>query len=319
VLDWLLLLLGLALLAGGAEALVRGASRLAAAMGVRPLVIGLTVVGFGTSMPEVVVSALASAAGQPAIALGNVLGSNIANSGLILAVAALILPMRCDLALLRREAPIMVAATLLVWGLAWTGVVARWQGVLLLAGLGAFVWLSLHWARQEKAALEAEFREFEADRGWLPSRAGRWANVAWVVIGIVLLVVGGHVLVESATALARRFGISEIVIAATLVAVGTSLPELATSVVAAIRREADISVGNIIGSNVFNLLGVLGVASAIHPVPIPPAARDFEVLWMVGFGAATVLVLRTGHRITRLEGGLLLVAYAAFVFLLVWP
>jgi len=325
MLDWLLLLIGLALLAGGAEALVRGASRLAASLGVRPLVIGLTVVGFGTSTPEVVVSALASAQGEPAIALGNVLGSNIANTGLILAIAALIVPMRCDLALLRREAPIMVLVSLLVWMQAWNGAVTRVQGVLMLVTLGVFVWVSLRWAKSEAPAIEAEFKEFEVDRGWLPEdsvqsarrlRRTRMQHAIWITAGIVLLVAGGHLLVESATALARRFGISELVIATTLIAVGTSLPELATSVVAALRREADISVGNIIGSNIFNLLGVLGLSAAIRPVPVPSAVRDFEVLWVVAFAAGTAVVLRTGHKITRVEGASLLVGYAVFLFLL---
>ena len=325
MLDWLLLLTGLALLAGGAEALVRGASRLAASVGVSPLVIGLTVVGFGTSMPEVVVSALASFNGEPAIALGNVVGSNIANPGLILAVAALILPMRCDMQLLRRDAPIMILVTMLVLALSWTGRIARLDGLLTLAGLGAFVWLTLRWARLEPPRIAAEFAAFEHDRGWLPEdneanrgrlQRRRILHCLWIALGIGLLVGGGHLLVESATALARRFGISDAVIGATLVAVGTSLPELATSVVAALRREADISVGNIIGSNIFNLLGVLGLAAAIRPIPVPAVVRDFDLLWMAAFAAATALVLRTGHKVTRLEGAALLAAYAVFVILL---
>jgi len=325
MLDGLLLFTGLVLLAGGAEALVRGASRLAASLGVTPLVIGLTVVGFGTSMPELVVSALASLNGEPAIALGNVVGSNIANSGLILAIAALILPMRCDMQLLRRDAPIMVAVTIATLGLSWSGRIARLDGLLMLAALAAFVWLTLRWARLEPAKIAAEFAAFERDRGWLPEdtvanrrrlRRERLLHGAWIALGVALLVGGGHLLVESATALARRFGISDAVIAATLVAVGTSLPELATSVVAALRREADISVGNIIGSNIFNLLGVLGLAAVIRPVPVPAAVRDFDLLWMAAFAAATALILRTGHKITRREGAALLTAYAAFVFLL---
>jgi cation:H+ antiporter len=325
MLDWLLLFTGLALLAGGAEALVRGSSRLAASLGVRPLIIGLTVVGFGTSTPELVVSALASASGEPAIALGNVVGSNIANSGLILAIAALILPMRCDMQLLRRDAPLMILVTMLALALSWTGRIARLEGLLMLAGLAAFVWLTLRWARAEPPRIEAEFAAFEQDRGWLPEdtaanrrrlRRERLIHAAWIALGIALLVGGGHVLVESATALARRFGISDAVIAATLVAVGTSLPELATSVVAALRREADISVGNIIGSNIFNLLGVLGLSALIRPVPVPAAVRDFDLLWMAAFAAATALILRTGRRITRLEGAALLAAYAAFIYLL---
>jgi cation:H+ antiporter len=322
--DWLLLLTGLVLLAGGAEALVRGASRLAASLGVSPLVIGLTVVGFGTSAPEMIVSALASLEGQPATALGNVVGSNIANPGLILAIAALITPLRCDLQLLRRDGPIMVAISLLAWGLAWTGTFTRWQGALMLALLAGFIWLALRWARQEPSQLAEEFRQFEADRGWLPPDSAatrrmlraRLVHAAWIIAGLLLLVGGGYLLVESAIAIARRFGIAESVIAATLVAVGTSLPELATSVVAALRREADIAVGNIVGSNIFNLLGVLGLAAVIRPVPVAVAVRDFEFLWMVAFAAATAIILRTGHRITRLEGAILFAGYLAFVALL---
>jgi cation:H+ antiporter len=306
---------GLALLYFGAEWLVRGASRLAFMLGMRPLVIGLTVVGFGTSMPEVVVSGLASWRGQSEVALGNVLGSNIANSGLILAIAALITPLKSDLGLLRREGPLMVAVSLAAYALAWTGAIARWHGVVMLALLAAFVWLALRWARAEPPAIEAEFEEFEQQRHLL-DRGHLWRQMGFVVAGLVLLVAGGHLLVTGAVALAQRLSVPEMVIAATLVAVGTSLPELATSVVAAIRKQMDISVGNIIGSNIFNLLGVLGISAAIRPLPVAAAARDFEFLWMLGFAAATALVLRTGQRISRLEGVLLLAAYAAFVILL---
>lgn len=311
-----LLVLGCVALYFGAEWLVRGAARLAFALGVRPLVIGLTVVGFGTSMPEVVVSALASLRGQPDTALGNVLGSNIANSGLILATATLIAPMKTNLALLKREGPIMLAVTLVALALAWTGSIARWEGVLMLAGLVAFVWLSLRWSSEEAPAVEAEFEQFEEEQH-LTAKRVRARQFVWITLGLVTLVIGGNVLVTGAVGLARRFSIPEIIIATTLVAVGTSLPELATSIVAALRREADISVGNIIGSNIFNLLGVLGLASVIRPIPVSVAVRDFEFIWMAGFAAATALVLRTGHRVTRAEGGLLLAAYAAFVFLLV--
>jgi cation:H+ antiporter len=312
--DAFILLLSLTALAAGAESLVRGASRLAAALGVRPLVIGLIVVGFGTSMPEVVVSALASWQGRPETALGNVLGSNIANPGLILALAALIAPMKCDMGLLRREAPILVLVTLATWGVAWTGVIARFDGVLLLAGLAAFVYFSLRWARQEPAAIEAEFAKFEQEQKLL-ARGSIGQHVAWILAGLVVMVVSSHFLVGAAVNIARRFGISELVIGATLVAVGTSVPELATSLVAAVRREADISVGNIIGSNIFNLLGVLGLSATIRPIPVTSAVRDGEFLWMLAFTAATLLILRTGHRISRPEAAALLAAYAAFLLL----
>jgi len=315
--DVAMLLAGFAALYYGAEWLVRGASRLAFAMGVRPLVIGLTVVGFGTSMPEVVVSAVASFRGSPETALGNVVGSNIANSGLILATAALIAPLKTDLGLLKREGPLMVAITLLLSIVAWFGgAYWRWQGALMLAGLVAFVWLSLRWARAEPPRVEAEFEKFEREEDLL-ARGHRARQFAWVFAGILTLVAGGHLLVTSAVSLARRFSIPEIVIAATVVAVGTSLPELATSIVAALRREPDISVGNIIGSNIFNLLGVLGVGALIHPIPVAPAVREFEFVWLLAFAVATFLILRTGHRISRAEGVFLLAAYVVFVVLLI--
>jgi cation:H+ antiporter len=309
------IVLGFAALFAGAEWLVRGAARLAAALGVRPLVIGLTVVGFGTSMPEVAVSAVASARGESAVALGNVLGSNIANAGLILALAALVRPMRADIRLLRREAPLLLAVSLACYGLAWTGAITRWQGALLLAGLAAFVWVALRWAATEPPDIEQEFAAYEQKRK-LVAGDGRGRQVLLLLAGTVLLVAGGHLLVISAVELARRAGISEAAIAASLVAVGTSLPELATSLVAAARRLPDIAVGNIIGSNLFNLLGVLGVAALVRPVPVAVATRDFEFPVMLGFMLATAVVLRTGHRITRVEGALLFAAYLAFVGLL---
>ncbi|MEE8199997.1 MAG: calcium/sodium antiporter [Candidatus Acidoferrales bacterium] len=309
------LLAGLAALYLGAEWLVRGAARLAASLGVRPLVIGITVVGFATSMPEVVVSTLAAFRGQTDTALGNIIGSSIANPGLILGIAALLSPLRSDLGLLKREGPVMVGVTVLVCGLAWTGVYTRWQGALLLAGLMVFLWFSLRWARREPPAVEAEFERLEARRRLLLQEP-RARQVRLIVVGLVLLGVGGHLLVTSALALARRFGISEMVIAASLVAVGTSLPELATSIVAAARRQTDISVGNIIGSNIFNLLGVLGISALVRPIPVSVSVRNFEMVWLLGFAAATLLVLRTGHRISRFEGAALLTAYAAFLFFL---
>lgn len=313
--DLAMLAAGCAALYFGAEWLVRGAARLASALGVRPLVIGLTVVAFGTSTPELVVSAVASFRGQPDTALGNVVGSNIANPGLILAVAALINPMKTDLGLLRREGPLMVAVTMAFVALAWTGTYTRGQGALMLLGLMAFVWLSLRWSREEPAAIEAEFAQFEKDQQ-MTAKKVRARQFGYIALGIATLVVGGNLLVTSAVGLARQLGISEMVIAATLIAVGTSLPELATSIIAAMRGEADIAVGNIVGSNIFNLLGVLGLSATINPIPVRPQVRDFEMVWMLGFAVATFIILRTGQRITRAEGVALLAGYAAFIFFL---
>lgn len=309
------LLIGLGALYLGAEWLVRGAARLASSLGMRPLVIGITVVGFGTSMPEFIVGAVAAARGQPDVALGNVVGSNIANPGLILALAALIAPLRSDLGLLKREGPIMVGLTVLFWALAWAGVYTRWQGALMLGGLALFLYFCLRWARREPAVVEAGFEQYESQQRLL-SLAPWTRHFLLVVAGLALLLAGGHLLVTSAVALARRLGMAEIVIAATLVAVGTSLPELATALVAAARRQADISVGNIVGSNIFNLLGVLGVSATIHPIPVAVEVRNFELLWMLAFAVATGLVLRTGHRVSRPEGAFLLAGYAAFLFFL---
>jgi len=318
---WLVLPLSLAALYFGAEWLVKGAARIAAALGVRPLVIGLTVVAFGTSAPEVFVSAVASWQGQPETALGNVLGSNIANSGLILALATLIRPMKVDMSLLRREAPVLLAASFGLWGVACTGAYTRWMGVLMLAAMATFVWASLRWAKSEPPAIEKEFAEFEKEQFDIetrrPPKFAIAPQAAWIVAGLALLLVGGHFLVESAVALARQFGVSELVIAMTLVSVGTSVPELATSFIAAVRGEADISIGNIIGSNIFNLLAVLGIAATIRPIPVAPAVRDFEFLWMVGFMVATAVVLRTFHRVTRVEAALLLAGYGVFVAMVV--
>ncbi|HEX9760280.1 MAG TPA: calcium/sodium antiporter [Candidatus Acidoferrales bacterium] len=311
MMDWFLLAVGLVALYFGAEWLVRGASRLAAALGVSPLAIGLTVVGFGTSMPEVVVSVLAAWRGEPAIALGNVVGSNIANTGLILATAALISPLKTNLSLLRREGPIMIGVTLAVWAVGYTGVFARWTGAVMLALLVVFVVMSLRWARTEPQEIADEFAKFEKETRLVGGTMA--GDVGWILAGLATLVAGGQALVTSAVEIARRFDVPEAVIAATLVAVGTSLPELATSVVAALRREADISVGNIIGSNMFNLLGVLGLSAAVRPIPVSPDVLRYEMVWMVGFALATVVVLRTGHRISRVEGALLLAAYVVFV------
>ncbi|MCL6481438.1 MAG: calcium/sodium antiporter [Firmicutes bacterium] len=300
--EWLWTAVGLGALWVGAELLVRGAARLAVSFGLSPLFIGLTVVGFGTSTPEMVTSAVASVLGQPAVALGNVLGSNIANIGLILALAALIFPLRAALGLLRFEVPLMLLVSAAVYALAWTGGVGVWAGAVLLAALAGFVALALAWAQSEPEAIAAEYAAFEQQRGLL-TPGSRTAQIVFILAGLALLVAG-------------RFGVSEAAIGATLVAVGTSLPELATTLVAAARRQADIAVGNIVGSNIFNLLGVLGLAAVLRPVPVPVAVRDFEFPWMLGFALAAVLVLRTGHRISRVEGAVLLAAYAVFLALI---
>jgi cation:H+ antiporter len=307
-----IVVVSLALLYFGAEWLVRGAASIAAHFGVKPLIVGLVIVGFGTSMPEVIVSAVASFNHHGDTALGNVIGSNIANSGLILAVATLIRPMKTDLGLLRREAPFLIALSFAIWVLAWTGSYGRVFGLAALCGLVIFVFLTLRWAGKEHRKLDKEFAAFE-DAETIAPTAPLLRQFVLVVLGLMLLIGGGHFLVDAAVDIARHFGVSEIVIAITLVSIGTSVPELATSIVAATRGQGDISIGNVIGSNIFNLLGVLGVSATIRPLVVSASVRSFDMLWMVGFAVLTVILLRTGRRLSRWEGGILLVTYSAFI------
>jgi cation:H+ antiporter len=315
-LQLVLLPCSLLLLFLGAEWLVRGAASIAVHFGVTALVVGLVIVGFGTSMPEVVVSALASAHGHSDTALGNVIGSNIANSGLILAVATLIRPMKADLRLLRREGPFMILLTLLFWAISWSGGYNRVAGLAALTILAAFVLFTVRWARAERGKLQAEFAEFEEKENITPA-APVWRNVALVVIGIAMLLSGGQLLVNAAVVIARHFGVSELVIAVTVISIGTSVPELATSIVAAVRGQGDISIGNVIGSNIFNLLGVLGISATIRPIPVSASVRGFDMVWLMVFALATFVFLRTGRRLARWEGGALLAAYAVYIGLVV--
>ncbi len=309
-----LLLLGLAVagLYFGAEWLVRGASRIALALGVRPLFVGLTIVAFGTSAPELVVCVVAAAQGNTDVALGNVLGSNIANVGLILGLSAAVAPVRVSLRLAQRELPFMMAATLVVYALAWRASLGRLEGLLLFLALLAFTWLALRWARREPPAVVAEFESAQQVRV-----AGKRLQVArdvgLVMLGLGVLSGGGHLLVVAAVDLARRAGISEFIIAATLVAVGSSLPELATSVVASLRGESDILVGNLVGSNLFNILGALGLAAVVRPIGVNPKVLGFEFVALLVFSAAMAAVLRRGHQVERWQGIVLLAAYAGFV------
>ncbi len=309
--DVIAILAGLVALTLGAELLVRGAASLAGRLGLTPLVIGLTVVAFGTSLPELVVSVQSAAAGRGAVALGNVIGSNIFNVGVILGVVALLRPIGVSLAVLRRDAPVVVAVSLLLAGALLLPVLGRLVGGgLLLALVGYTAW-NVILARREATAAPAA--AFEAG---VPRRSGRfWRDLSLVVAGLLMLVLGGRFLVEGAVGLARQLDVSERVIALTVIAAGTSLPELATSVVAAARRQTELAVGNILGSNVFNILGILGAAALVRPL------RVLEQAWLdVGVMVLLALVLWpllwTGRRLQRWEGVLLLAVYAAYLLAL---
>ncbi|KJH80083.1 calcium/sodium antiporter [Pseudomonas sp. KSR10] len=314
------LIAGLVLLVAGAEVLVRGAAKLAAQFGIPPLIIGLTVVAFGTSAPETAVSVQASINGSGDIAIGNVLGSNIANVLLILGMTSLVAPLIVSRQLIRLDVPIMIGASLLTYALAWDGTLSRLDGALLFALVVSYTFFLIISSRRASAAATAddEFaREFGLDAQ--PKPYASLINAGLVIAGLVLLVGGSHFLVEGAVSLARALGLSELVIGLTVIAVGTSLPELATSILAAIRGERDIAVGNIVGSNIFNLLCVLGLASLVSPEAIGVAANalafDFPV--MIAVALACLPIFFSGYSINRWEGLLFLAYYIAYTLYLV--
>jgi cation:H+ antiporter len=297
--------IGLVALIIGAELLVRGASKLALSFGISPLVVGLTVVSFGTSAPELAVSVQSAWAGQTDIALGNVIGSNIANVLLILGASALVVPMLVHRQVIRQEVPVMIAASLLLWVLAADGAISRFDGFLLAGLLVTYTVFVIRQSRREQAALRGE-TEPEQPTGW---DAWWGAQLGLILAGLVLLVLGSNWLVEAAVAFAKYLGISELVVGLTVVAVGTSLPELATSIMAAIKGERDIAVGNVVGSNIFNILAVLGISGALSPrgIPVSNAALTLDLPVMVAVAVLCVPIFRK-HAITRWEG-LLFVAY----------
>jgi cation:H+ antiporter len=303
LLDTLLVAAGILLLYFGAEGLVRGSASLAQHWKLTPLAIGLTVVAFGTSMPELVVSVDAALSGSPAIAVGNVVGSNIANIALILGLSAVLCPLAVNARIVRVDVPLMVLITLVVIVMLLDRGVGRLEGGLLAVGLLAYTVLSLRAARRH-----ALLAPVEPLPGALPTAP----SVLLALGGLALLAVGARLLVSGAVSLAADLGISEAVIGLTVVAVGTSLPELATSVMAAARREGDIAIGNIVGSNIFNLLGILGTAALVTPLDeTAMTAIDLGVL--IALAVLLLPLARSGWRLSRAEGGLLFVCYAGYM------
>ena len=309
----LLLILGIGLLTVGGEALIRGSLAAANRFGISPLLSGLVIVGFGTSAPELVVSVDAALNQRPDIAVGNVVGSNIGNILLILGICALITPMAVKPLALRRDAVTVVSASILFLVLAGGNTVGVIDATILLITLIAY----LLWAyRSERShtAPSAELHQAEAEElTALPKSVV--STLATLIIGLVLLIAGSRVLLMGAVGIAEHFGVSEAVIGLTLVAVGTSLPELTISVIAALRRHADVAVGNILGSNIFNLLGILGVSALLQPLPIHARILQFDQWVMLGSSLLLLLFLYTGRRLSRLEGGVLLAGYGVYVAL----
>jgi len=307
----LAIILGLVLLVWSADRFVGGSAAVARHFSMPPLLIGMVIVGFGTSAPEMSVSALSALQGNPAIALGNAYGSNIANITLILGLAALISPIAVQSAVLRKELPILTLVTFMAGYQLWDGRLSRtdaWVLLLVFVGLmGWTIWQGLR-RREDNLAVEVE-QTFKVE----PMPLGR--AFFWLVVGLVVLVASTRLLVWGAVALARGFGVSDLVVGLTIVAVGTSLPELASSLIAARKGEHDIALGNVLGSNLFNTLAVVGIAGMIHPMAVPGdvLSRDLPVmamltlsLFVIGYG------FRGPGRINRLEGGLLLAGFLAY-------
>ena len=306
-----LIVAGLILLTLGAECLVRGSSSVALRFGVTPLVVGLTIVAFGTGSPEFAISIGSAINGNTAMAIGNVVGSNISNVMLILGIAAVIKPLNARAEIIRRETPIMVAVTLLFLLLVFDGSLSRIDGAILVIAAVAYTFLTYFLSRKKQLeVVEEEFEEaFEI------SKSGVWKDVILIIAGFALLVSGAYSLLSGAVEIAKHFGISDVVIGLTIIAVGTSLPELATSAVAAYKGEADVALGNAIGSNVLNILGVLGLTALILPIPLDGIKpTDLGVM----LGSAVLLNLLLGRRfiLSRPEGALLIVGYFVYLYTL---
>lgn len=313
------LVLGFILLVAGAELLVRGASRLAGVMGVPSLVIGLTVVAYGTSAPELAVSVQSAWNSQANLALGNVVGSNIFNVLFILGVSALIIPLVVSSQLVRRDVPIMIGISLLLWLLALDGIIGRLDGLMLFAGAVAYTVWSIVQGRREQQQINPADNQLSGGSPAITGRYITWQGIV-LLVGLALLVAGANRLVFGAVSLARFLNVSELVIGLTIIAVGTSLPEVAASIVASLRRERDIAVGNVIGSNIFNILVVLGVSATVSPagISVPVEAMYFDIPVMIAVAVICLPIFFTGGIIARWEGLLFFGYYLAYTLYLLF-
>jgi cation:H+ antiporter len=312
-LHYFFILLSLGLLAGGAEMLVKGSASVAARAGLTPLMIGLTVVAFGTSSPELAVSLKATLVGQGDVAIGNVIGSNILNIAVILGISAVICPIVVHLQLIKIDVPIMILVTILLPLLLLDERIGRLEGGLLFAGIVVYTLFNVRLARKETSPeVVCEFAQ------GVPKMTGHWSlDLLLIAGGLVVLTLGSRLLVENSLQVARAFQISEAVIGLTVVAFGTSVPELATSIVAAVRRQPDIALGNVIGSNIFNILLILGASALVTPITVS-GIQILDYAMMVGVSLLILPFLMTGLRLARVEGAILLGLYGGYLYLL-WP
>lgn len=308
---------GLALLLVGGDIFVRGAVGVAQRFNVSPLLIGLTLVGFGTSLPELFASLEAARVGSPGIAVGNVVGSNIANILLILGLSALVTPLAVAPGSLRRDGPVLIATSVLAIGICLFGRIERWWGLLFLALLLTYM---IHAYLSERRFHDARARIHVAEAEEVkPLAVAPLAMAALTLGGLAAIIFGSGFLVDGAIALARAFDVSEAVIGLTIVAVGTSLPELTTSLIAALRRHGDVALGNVVGSNIFNLLGILGATAVYRPIPVPAEIAHFDNWIMLAATALFIVFATTRSQVERWEGGVMLAGYLAYVTVLLAP
>jgi cation:H+ antiporter len=306
-------LAGLAALVAGAEVMVRGGANAAARLGISPIVVGLTVVSIGTSMPELAVGVVAAVEGSGALAVGNIAGTNVVNLLFVLGLSALILPLAIEMRTLRFELPVMAGAAILLWGLAANGVLSRVDGVILVIGAIAYTVAVIRASRRETREAAAEFAEaYPAE----DTRGRRTAlHVVMMLGGIAVIVVGAEWLVDAAVGMAREFGVSDALIGLTVVAIGTSAPELVTTVVSTLRGERDIAVGNLLGSSIYNVLLILGVTCLVpaHGLELTPALVRIDIPIMVAVTLACIPIFISGRRVGRIEGGAMVAAYLAYL------
>ena len=320
--SFFLFIIGLVFLVAGAEALVRGASRLAAIIGISPLVVGLTVVAFGTSSPELAVSVMAGLGGKADISLGNVVGSNIFNVLFILGLSALIIPLAVSRQLIKFDVPVMIGVSLLVFLFGIDGRISRPEGIIFFTGIVSYTAFLIIKSRH-RDNLAPHFPLPLGERGRVRGSKGglqKWLiNSTLILVGLALLILGSHWLIDGAVIIAKAVGVSELVLGLTIVAVGTSLPEVATSVVATIRGERDIAVGNVVGSNIFNILAVLGLSGIVasNGITVSPTALQFDIPVMIAVAISCLPIFFTYNMITRWEGMLLLGYYAAYTTYLI--
>ena len=310
MIDILFFLAGLLILYFGADWLVKGASRLAITLNVQPVIVGLTVVAFGTSLPEFVVSFIGAMRELPDIALGNIVGSNIVNIGFIIGLSAIIFPLSVYMKLLKFEVPFMIFAAFLLFIFSINGTVSRMDSILFAVIFSGYIAYTIRAAKKETPDVAGEYREF------LRVRDSIKKDIVLIIAGLAVLIAGAEILLISAVSIARAMGISELIIGMTIVAVGTSLPELATSAVAAFKREADISIGNIVCSNIFNILFILGVTGIIRPVSVHPEAWRLHMPVMIFFSLLLFIFMKTGNVISRAEGAVMVLLYIGYLMII---